>query len=190
MNDDEGQRYKVPPPSPGARGRFHDNNFAECDAAVRRIQEHQCFRDYPLLLGASVTKRDSNPGHTRVIVLLEPLSHQSTGGLVVPTIRNVDTVLAIPRRTSDGKTLVVQLASFFRKSASLYVELLVELASGQVDQACAAEHNIEDYHSEKKYLKDQKLLNDRLMSYNSDGEEIKQVSINTCDQIFERISFS
>ena len=42
-----------------------------------------------------------------------PRDFQYSG--VYHCISNDNTVLAIPRRTSDGKTLVVQLASFFRE---------------------------------------------------------------------------
>ena len=93
-------------------------------------------------------------------------------------ICNDDTVLVVPRRTADGKTLVAQLSVFFRGGIILYEEPLVGLATDQVERATATEHNIEGYHGDEHKNADQRLLIDRLLSFNSDGAEANHVVIN------------
>jgi hypothetical protein len=93
-------------------------------------------------------------------------------------IYNDDTVLVVPRRTADGKTLVAQLSGFFRGGVILYQEPLFGLATDQVERATATEHNLEGYHGDEHKHEDQRLLIERLMSFNSDGEEAKHVVIN------------
>ena len=80
-----------------------------------------------------------------------------------------DTVLAMPQKTASGKTLIVQLASFFRKGITVNLEPLIGLATDQVDRATITEHNMEGYHCDEHKLEDRKLLMDRLRQYKSDG---------------------
>ena len=94
------------------------------------------------------------------------------------TMINDDTVLAVPQKTASGKTLIVRLASFYRRGISLNLVPLLGLATEQVDRAILAEHNMEGYHCDEHKLEDCKLLMDRLRQYNSDGEEAKHVTIN------------
>ena len=54
-----------------------------CGSMRKHIE--QCMRCYYILGCFQAHTRDSNPWHARVLVLLEPLSHQSTSDLVVPT---------------------------------------------------------------------------------------------------------
>ena len=65
------------------------NHWAISRLMAQRFQQnnHTSLLVLPMLLGASasVTNRDSNPWYVREIVLLKPLSHQSTGGSVVST---------------------------------------------------------------------------------------------------------
>ena len=89
-----------------------------------------------------------------------------------------NTVLAVPQKTASGKTLIVQLASFFRSGITVNLKPLIGLATDKVDHATIAEHNMEGYHCDKHKSKDCKLLMDRLRQYNSVGEEAKHVTIN------------
>ena len=111
-----------------------------------------------------------------VFGISSPREFQHVG--IYHCITNDDTVLAVPRKTSDGKSLVVQLASFFRKGVTFYLEPLLGLASDQVDRATVEEHSMEAYHVDEHRKEDQQLLIDRLRSYNVDGEETAHVSIN------------
>ena len=52
-----------------------------------------------------------------------------------------DTVLVVSQGTLSGKTLLVDLARFFRRGVTLFLEPLVGLASDQVDRATMTEHN-------------------------------------------------
>ena len=56
---------------------FQQNNHTSVLAATPGITHAS---------SASVTNQNPNPWHARVIILLEPLSHQSTDGSVVPTV--------------------------------------------------------------------------------------------------------
>ena len=85
------------------------------------------------------------------------------------TMMKDDTVIAVPQKTASGKTLIVQLASFFRKGITVNLEPLIGLATDQVDRATITEHNMEGYHCDEHKLEDRKLLMDRLRQYKSDG---------------------
>ena len=50
-------------------------------------------------------------------------------------ISNNNTVLIVPQRTVDGKTLIAQLSGFFRWGVIIYKEPLLGLATDQVEQA-------------------------------------------------------
>ena len=91
---------------------------------------------------------------------------------------NDDTVLAVPRSTSDGKTLVVHLAHYFRGGVAVYLDPLLGLAADQVDRATITEHNLEGYHVDEHKRDDERLLMERLSAYNSDGEEARHVGIS------------
>ena len=58
-------------------------------------------------------------------------------------ILNRDTVLAILRKTADGKTLIPQLVGAIKRGMCIYLEPLVGLTSDQVDRLCVPQHQIE-----------------------------------------------
>ena len=86
-------------------------------------------------------------------------------------IYNDNTVLAVPRKTADGKTMIVQLTSLLRRGISLFLEPLLRLASNQVDRSSVPDHNMEAYHCDELKQQDRQLLVDWLRSYNTDREE-------------------
>ena len=60
----------------------------------------------------------------------------------------------------------------------IYEEPLLGLATDQVESATAIEHNVEEHHGNEHKHEDQRLLIERLLSFNSDGKEANHVVIN------------
>ena len=60
----------------------------------------------------------------------------------------------------------------------IYEEPLLGLATDQVERATAIEHNVEGHHDNDHKHEDQRVLIERLLSFNSDGEEANHVVIN------------
>lgn len=90
---------------------------------------------------------------------------------------NRDTLLAIIRKTADGKTLIPQLVSAIKRGVCIYLEPLVGLASDQVDRLCVPHHQIESFHvDEHRETAAAKCLIHRLKSY--DKDEAAHVVIN------------
>ena len=75
-------------------------------------------------------------------------------------IANDNTLLAVPWKTSNGKSPIVQLVNFFQRGISVYLERLIRLARNQVDRATTEEHNTEAYHMGEHRKEDQQLLID------------------------------